>query len=144
MVRPDCIGNVLSAPRETCRIGAAGEAASESADLTSPGGISQFVVRHELLPAGRRASSAHSHSSREEFVFALQGALKIWIDGASYPLVPGDYVALPAGKNAVHYLYNDSDQDAAYLLIATTPQDDAVTYRLNVGRTTEERDDKPK
>jgi uncharacterized cupin superfamily protein len=123
-----CIGNIQNAVRETCRIRSTREALSESANLTGTAGLHQFVVYHDILPVGRRTSSAHSHSTREEFVLVLAGTMTLWIDGHTRQLQSGDYVALPAGADEKHYMYNDGPSDAQYVMVATTPADDAITY----------------
>lgn len=122
------VGNVANAVRETCRIRSTREALSESANLTGDAGLKQFVVYHDILPVGRRTSSAHSHSTREEFVLVLAGTLTLWVDGAIRQLQTGDYVALPAASAEKHYMYNDGPSEAQYVMVATMPADDIITY----------------
>lgn len=121
-------GNLLRASREPCRIASTGELLSESANLTREGGIHGFVIHHERLASGHRASSPHFHSLREEFVLVLRGELKLWLDGTPHRLRSGDYASLPAGVTKAHYLFNDGHEEAEYLLVASQPQGDIVTY----------------
>jgi len=122
------IGNITNAVRETCRIRSTREALSESANLTDSAGLRQFVVYHDILPVGRKTSSAHSHSKREEFVLVMAGTLTLWTDGQTRQLHTGDYVALPAGTGVMHYMYNDGPAEAQYMMVATMPPDDVVSY----------------
>jgi uncharacterized cupin superfamily protein len=90
----------------------------------------RFVVYHEQLPAGRRASSIHSHSSKEELVIVLSGAPRVYIDGTFYDLAPGDYVAFEPAAGIAHYIVNDcSDVTAEYFAIASVDDSDVVTYQ---------------
>lgn len=122
------VGNIASAFRETCRIRSTGEALGESANLTDSFGLQHFVVYHDILPVGHRASSPHSHSAREEFFFILAGTPKLWIDGNVRELRSGDYVPLPAGTGTMHYLYNEGPSEAQYLMIASLPSNDIVNH----------------
>src|SRR5262245_36561202 len=45
-------------------------------------GLLRIGVHHELLPPGRRTSFPHAEKDEEEFVFVLEGAPDVWIDGA--------------------------------------------------------------
>lgn len=110
---------------ETDRIRSTGEALSESAELTD---LSHFVVRYNVLPVGKRASSAHSHSHQEEFFFVLVGTPTLWTDGKSENLKPGDYVSLAAGTEAKHFLKNDGPEEVCYLSVASKSPEDVVGY----------------
>lgn len=127
MTRPWFMGTTKGGERETCRIVSTGEPLTEYLTLArSPG---RFVVRHERLAPGRRASSAHSHSKIEEFIVVLAGRLQVWIDGETHGLGPGDYVVFTAATGVAHFLFNDSDTLAEYLTVASVEGDDVVTYR---------------
>ena len=97
-------------------------------NLTDAAALQSFVVYHERLPAGRRASSAHSHSLREELIFILRGAPKVSINGVRRSLAPGDYVVFPAGTGTSHFLYNDGAEDAEYIMVASRQERDTITY----------------
>lgn len=127
MTKPGFIGTTKNGERETCRIVSTGEPLTEYLALTQS--LKKFVVRHEQLPAGRRASSAHAHSHKEEFVFVLGGTLKAWIDGEAHVLGPGDYAEFAAATGVPHYLYNDGDTHTEYLMVTSVDGDDVVTYR---------------
>jgi uncharacterized cupin superfamily protein len=122
------IGNIANAIRETCRITSTREALSECANLTGDAGLRQFVVYHDILPVGRKTSSAHSHSTREEFVLVLAGTLTLWTDGQTRQLQIGDYVALAAGTGVKHYMYNEGPSEVQYMMVATMPPDDVISY----------------
>jgi uncharacterized cupin superfamily protein len=88
------------------------------------------MVHHEQLPPGRRASSPHSHSHKEEIVIVLGGAPRVWIHGTFHDLAPGDYIAFEPGTGIAHTITNDhSDVAAEYLVIASIEEDDVVTYQ---------------
>ncbi len=47
----------------------------------------------------------------------LEGTPDAWIDGALYPLAPGDSVAFPAGTGIAHSFLNNSDADVRILIV---------------------------
>jgi uncharacterized cupin superfamily protein len=126
--RRNFIKNIEEGVRETGHIITTGEPLSESLNLTQAAALQDFVVYHERLHPGRRASSPHSHSHREEFVLVLRGTPQIWIDGCAHPLRPGDYVGLTAGTGIAHYLENRGTETAEYLLVASLHSEDEIIY----------------
>jgi uncharacterized cupin superfamily protein len=129
--RPDIIANVLEAPREASCIRRTGELLGIVASLSERAGLRQLRIDHEVLPPGRRSSSPHAHTKREEFVYVLDGHPDVWIDGHLHPLRPGDFLAFAAGTGVAHTVINNSERDAILLAIATMPEDDACFYPFN-------------
>jgi uncharacterized cupin superfamily protein len=127
--RPDFITNASEAPREAMRIRRTGELLG----LVAPLGpnLRHLRAQHEVLPPGRRSSSPHAHTTREELVYVLDGTPDLWIDGELYPLRPGDVVSLAAGTGITHTLINNSERDAVLFVVATMPDDDACFYPHN-------------
>lgn len=123
------IGDVKSAEHKTCRIQSSGEPLSESAELTSGAGLRSLVVRHEILAPGRRASSPHWHSAREEMAVVLRGTLTAVVGKTSVDLAAGQYIVFPPGEKLAHsFLNGDSLQDAEFLLISSECGVDDITY----------------
>jgi len=52
-----------------------GEGFPLSAILSDPLGFKDIFVHHEIIPAGRRSSSPHAHSRREEMIYVLSGTV---------------------------------------------------------------------
>jgi uncharacterized cupin superfamily protein len=120
-------GSAATATHEPLRIRTTGEELSLSADLTSLAGLRHFVVRHDVLAPKRRASSAHAHSASEEFIFVLRGKLMLSVDGNVTPLAAGDYAVMPPSEQN-HFLFNDSDESAEWLTVASIVEGDVVSY----------------
>lgn len=131
VARPAFIGSVHEGARETCRIRSTGEPLGEVLELTRSAALRRFVVYHERLPPGRRASSPHAHSHKEEHVFVLSGSLHVSIDGELYPLTHGDYVNFAAATGIVHYILNNGAEAAEYLMVASIEEDDVVDYAVS-------------
>jgi uncharacterized cupin superfamily protein len=131
MLRPDFVTNVSEVPHEDSRIQRTGEILGLVAPLAS--NLKHLRVEHEVLPPGRRSSSPHAHTAREEVVFVLGGTPDLWVDGHLYPLRPGDVVSFPAATGIAHTLLNNSDRDAVLLVVATMPDEDACFYPFNLG-----------
>jgi uncharacterized cupin superfamily protein len=105
-----------------------GETYSLSAVLTDALGFKGLFVHHEIVLPGRRASSEHFHTQREEMVFVLEGSITAFRDGTGVQLGPGDFMGFPPGRNNAHYLKNETDAPARVLVIASNPDENHVEY----------------
>jgi uncharacterized cupin superfamily protein len=79
-------------------------------------GMQKVGFNHDVLPPGRRTSWPHAERDEEEFVFVVEGAPDVWIDGVLYRLQPGDAVGFPAGTGVAHTFINNT-QDIVRLLV---------------------------
>lgn len=70
----DFILNTSDVPRRTANIISTGEPLGMVADLAELAGLRHLRIQHEILLPGRRSSSPHAHTMREEFLYILQGA----------------------------------------------------------------------
>lgn len=122
------VGSVAEGGRESSRIRGTMELLGESIDLSTRAGLKDVRVEHELLRPGRRSSSPHFHTRCEELVYVLRGTPTVVIESEARLLKPGDYVGFPAGVARKHFLRNDSEEDAEYLVVATKPPDDETRY----------------
>lgn len=95
--------------------------------LGDPGGLTQFGVHLEILPAGSRSSHRHWHEAEDELICMLSGEV-VLIEDAETILRPGDAAAWPAGHPVGHCLENRSDADATYLVVGTRSMADCVHY----------------
>jgi len=125
MTRP--VVHALSSARETFRIAATGEPLGEVTDLSGPTGLSHLRVQHERLPPGRRSSSPHHHTAREECIYVLVGKPTLLHGNRSHELVPGDFVGLPSGPPA-HVLTNETDDLVDVLVFSAPTGEDVVVY----------------
>lgn len=105
-----------------------GEKYSMSAVLTDLIGLKGVFVHHDIIPPGRSASGAHSHSHREEMLFVLEGTVIAHLRGESYQLGAGDFMGFPPGAENAHFVRNDSDAPARILVIASNPPGDEEIY----------------
>ena len=80
-------------------------------------GLARLGVHHEVLPPGRRTSWPHAERDEEEFVFVIDGAPDVWIDGELHRLAPGDGVGFPAGTGIAHTFINNTDSDVRLLVV---------------------------
>jgi uncharacterized cupin superfamily protein len=125
------VTNLPEAPHEPCRIRRTGEELGLVAMLGAGAGLHRLRVQHEILVKGRRSSSPHAHTTREEVFYVLSGTPRLWLDGRIVELRPGDCVVVPAGTGQAHTLINDSGRDAELLTIATQEDGDRCFYPLN-------------
>jgi uncharacterized cupin superfamily protein len=86
-------------------------------DFSDRFGITRIGIHHGRLLPGRRSSYPHAESLEEEFVFILEGAPDVWIDGHLHRLQAGDAVAFPAGTGISHCVINNADTDTRMIVI---------------------------
>lgn len=79
-------------------------------------GLERIGVHVETIPPGRRTSWPHAESDEEEFAYVIEGRPQVWVDGELYDLIPGDFVAFPAGTGISHTFINNSDKNAVLLV----------------------------
>ena len=92
--------------------------------LGDAGGLRDFGVNLMTLPPGGWSSQRHWHSDEDEFVFVLQGELKLLEDASAIVLMAGDCAAFPKGSGNGHHLINESSEVAIYLEIGSRHPND--------------------
>ena len=105
-----------------------GEKYSLSADLSTPLGLKNMFVHHEIIPPGRRSSAPHAHSHREEMIVVLEGVVTAHTQSQEKVLVVGDSIAFHPGQENIHFVRNHGDSPARVLIIATSQPQDEVSY----------------
>ena len=95
-------------------------------------GLTRIGIHHERLPPGRRTSYPHAESAEEEFVFVLEQAPDVWIDGELHRLSEGFSVAFPAGTGICHTFLNNTSQEVRLLVIGeVTKLENRICYPMN-------------
>jgi uncharacterized cupin superfamily protein len=94
-------------------------------------GLSRLGVHHERLPPGRRTSYPHAESAEDEFVYVLEGAPDVWLDGRLHRLKPGDGVGFPSGTGLCHTFINNTEAEVRLLVVgeASKPENRIVYPR---------------
>lgn len=80
-------------------------------------GLAKLGIHHERLPPGRRTSFPHAESAEEEFVYVIEGAPDVWLDGYLYRLKPGEAVGFPAGTGIAHSFLNNTQAEVHLLVV---------------------------
>jgi uncharacterized cupin superfamily protein len=96
--------------------------------FSDSGGLSQFGAYVETLPPGSRSSLCHWHAREDEMVYMLTGQVTLHEGGVAVVLQPGQAATFKAGEPLGHFLQNDTEIDASYLVIGTRSGKDTVTY----------------
>jgi uncharacterized cupin superfamily protein len=121
-------GTIHSIPQTDVTSKKTGEIFTLFRSITSGTSITNFSVMHEELLPGRRTSSPHAHSKKDELYIVLKGTPTAHVNQEPLPLQTGDYIIFEAGKNESHCLSNDTDETVELLTISSCPDDDVVTY----------------
>ena len=104
-------------------------------------GFQRLGIHHVRLPPGRRTSYPHAESVEEEFVFVIEGAPDVWLDGRLTRLKPGDAVGFTPGTGLCHSFLNNTDADVRLLVIGDTDKrENRIYYPLNPERKPLRRD----
>src|SRR5471030_3047101 len=93
------------------------ELMSIGAPLGKSLGLTKLGIHHERLPPGRRTSYPHAESAEEEFVYVIEGAPDVWLDGRLHRLGPGDAVGFPAGTGLVLTFLNNTENEVRLLVV---------------------------
>ena len=121
------IRNIDELPTEELMIEATGERLALARSISDAFGLSNLLVHIELLSPGRRASSAHRHSIKEEIFMVLEGAPSLWLDGQVSQMAPGDVVGFRPREGA-RMIVNESSSNAVILTIGTNDRNDVIEY----------------
>ncbi|HZZ69671.1 MAG TPA: cupin domain-containing protein [Phenylobacterium sp.] len=102
--------------------------------LGDPAGMSQIGAHLIRIPSGKESFIPHAHTVSEEFVFILEGAGEMVLDGVGHTVGPGDFVGFPI-DGVVHSLKSKGPGDLVYL---TAGRRDPVEIAdmPTIGRTT--------
>lgn len=101
-------------------------------------GLTRLGIHHELLPPGRRTSWPHAEKMEEEFVYVIEGAPDVWLDGELHRLAPGDAVGFPAGTGIAHTFINNTAANVRLLVVGERSRpDNQVHYPLHPARNAE-------
>src|SRR5476651_2564140 len=111
------------------------ELMSIGAPLGKSLGLTRIGIHHERLPPGRRTSYPHAESAEEEFVYVIEGAPDVWLDGDLHRLSPGDAVGFPAGTGICHTFINNTELEVRLLVVGETPKpENRILYPRNPER----------
>src|SRR5262245_25789648 len=95
------VGAMFGSIREVCPLQvqskATGELFTIARSLTDGTGISDFSLIHEELLPGRRTSSPHSHTRKDELYLVLSGTPSVYVNEAKRTLRSGDYIIFKSG-----------------------------------------------
>jgi len=100
-------------------------------------GLANLGIHHERLLPGRRTSYPHAESAEEEFVYVIEGAPDVWLDGRLTRLEPGDAVGFPAGTGITHTFLNNTEAVVRLLVVGEkTKPENRVYYPRNLEQKT--------
>ena len=139
MTRPECIKHWQEIQ------GADDSSYPGSAELMAIGspfgrvfGLNRLGIHHELLQPGRRTSWPHAEKTEEEFVYVIEGAPDVWLDGHLHRLAPGDGVGFAPGTGLAHTFINNTETDVRLLVVGDRFRaDNQVYYALHAQRNAE-------
>src|SRR4029078_8857590 len=103
-------------------------AGREKQKLGDAVGLTQFGVNVSRIKANSKSALRHWHESEDEFIYMLEGGLRVHEDSGGHVLRPGDPVGWRANGGIGHCLINRTDKDALYLEVGTRSKAERVHY----------------
>jgi uncharacterized cupin superfamily protein len=114
--RDDCIANIdeiEAEPYEREKDGLAGV----TWDLGAATGARLLGIDVTEIPPGKKSSTYHCHSLKEEFFYVLSGRCRLRLGAAEHELRAGDAVSRPAGTGVPHQFHNPFAEPCRLIMI---------------------------
>jgi uncharacterized cupin superfamily protein len=96
--------------------------------LGDAGGLTQYGVNLVRLEPGAASSLRHYHMQQDEFVLITEGVCTLVDDHGAHEMRPGDCATFPAGDENGHHFINQSDAEAAFLVVGTRTETETGYY----------------
>jgi uncharacterized cupin superfamily protein len=90
--------------------------------------LTQFGVNLVTLAPGAWSSQRHWHANEDEFVYVLEGEVRLVTDEGETILGPGMAAGFPAGNANGHHLINRGDRPVLYLEVGTRAETEEAQY----------------
>jgi uncharacterized cupin superfamily protein len=103
--------------------------------LGGPSGLKRLGASLIRIPTGKESFIPHAHTLSEEFVFVLEGKGEVVMDGAAFPLGPGDFVGFPT-DGVVHSVRSLGPGDLVYLTAGEHTEGIEVADMPSIGKVT--------
>jgi len=101
----------------------------EKYEVTSPREGNQTVVAFYTLPPGKSNYPFHYHTTNEEVFYIISGNGLLETFNTKQPVIAGDIVVCPVGKNGAHKITNISEtENLVYLDVDTNNTPDIAYY----------------
>ncbi|CAN5479353.1 cupin domain-containing protein [soil metagenome] len=97
-------------------------------------GMKRVLTNLVRLPPGKESFIAHSHAVEEEFIFILEGAGEVTLDGEAHAVGPGDFIGFPT-DGVVHGFRNTGTSDLLYLTSGERARVE-IAQMPSIGKTT--------
>jgi transcriptional regulator with XRE-family HTH domain len=85
--------------------------------LLSPTRSGRLEVLETVISPGGESGEAYSHPGDEECIVVLEGLFRVWLDGSTYDLGPGDAITFPC--RTPHRWENPSKDETRVLCVIT-------------------------
>lgn len=96
-------------------------------DLSTAGGLTDFVATHVVVPPGGWSSQRHWHEGEDEILVVLSGEATLVDDTGAHRLRAGEVAVFPKGDGNAHHLRNDNDAPVV-LFAVSLPERSRVHY----------------
>ena len=101
---------------------------SEMAEIGWLLGARKLSYASGRMKRGDHYCPYHWHTAEEELFVVMAGTPTLRTPRGTFALRPGDVVAFPADPSGAHRIWNDAEQDADVLMIASADLGDVCSY----------------
>jgi uncharacterized cupin superfamily protein len=105
-------------PKEQVKPPMMDEAFAFSTPLGVECDLTRLQILHGRLPPGVRSNPPVASRDEEEFLFILEGAPDLWLDGYVYRLKEGDGIALPDRTGAARAILNNTKKQVRFFFLS--------------------------
>ena len=141
-MRPDFIGHYTDFEQpDDAHYPGSNEILAQGYPVGKKLGLKKIGIHIEVIAPGRRTSWPHAEKEEEEFAYVIEGRPCVWIDGKTYELQPGDFVAFPSGTGICHTFLNNTETEVKLLVggEASKPEN-KIFYPLHPKRNAQMRE----
>ncbi len=105
-------------PKEQVKPPMMDEAFAFSTALGAACDLAQLQLLHGRLPPGVRSNPPVASRDEEEFLFILEGAPDLWLDGYLFRLKEGGGVSMAHGTGSARALLNNSNGEVRFIFLS--------------------------
>ena len=102
-------------------------------NLGRTAGLTQMGMHLVTIMPGRDSTEYHVHHHEDECIYILSGHGTALLDGARYPVGPGDFIGCPR-KGIAHAMSNTGSEPLVMLVAGTHLEQEVCDYPLQKKR----------
>ena len=91
-------------------------------------GFKKLFSSLEILPPGRKSSSPHYPTTKEEIIYILEGEPTVLINDTARKAKAGDFVCFPPDAKNMHQIFNETAIACKFIVMSAGSEQDETIY----------------